>query len=111
VKTFITDPKKVRKGDPGRPEICPIFSLHQQFSTDILEWTEENCRTGALGCVDCKTNLADRVIDYFAPFREKRAEFAATPQVADEVLASGAAKVRPIVQETMKAVREAMHLT
>jgi tryptophanyl-tRNA synthetase len=111
VRSFITDPQKVRKGDPGRPEICPIFALHRLFSQDILEWTDQNCRTGALGCVECKGNLADRVVDYYRPFRERRAELEQMPGLADEVLAGGAAKVRPVVEQTTAAVREAVHLT
>ncbi len=111
VRTFITDPQKVRRGDPGRPEICPVFTLHRRFSPDTLAWTEENCRSGALGCVECKTNLADRIVAYFADFRERREELEHRPGLVEEVLAAGAAKVRPIVEETMKAVRDAMHLS
>ncbi|MEX1047692.1 MAG: tryptophan--tRNA ligase [Actinomycetota bacterium] len=110
VKSFVTDPKKIRLGDPGRPEICPIFALHRQFSDDILEWTEENCRSGALGCVECKGNLADRVIAYYEPFRERRAALEKNPEVVDEVLAAGHEKVRPIVEDTVGMVRKAMHL-
>jgi tryptophanyl-tRNA synthetase len=111
VRTFITDPQKIRLGDPGRPEICPIFALHRVFSApDRVRWIDENCRTGALGCVENKMNLADRIIDSYAPFRERRSELARTPEIVDEVLADGAAKVRPVVEETMKAVRRAMNL-
>ena len=110
VRSFITDPQKIRKGDPGRPEICPIFALHKQFSPDILKWTEDNCRTGALGCVDCKTNLADRIVERFRPYRERRVELDGSPEIADRVLAEGHEKVRPIVQETMKEARSAMSL-
>jgi tryptophanyl-tRNA synthetase len=108
IRSFVTDPQKIHLGDPGRPEICPIFALHQQFSHDILEWTEENCRSGALGCVRCKQNLADRVVEYYRPFRERRAEIDAQPGLVERVLADGAAKVRPVVEDTMKAVRSAM---
>jgi tryptophanyl-tRNA synthetase len=110
VRMFVTDPKKIRLGDPGRPEICPIFGLHRLFSHDILDWTEENCRSGALGCVDCKVNLADRIVPFFAGFRERRAELFDAPNLAETILAEGEAKVRPVVDETMKAVRSAMSL-
>ena len=111
IRSFITDPQKIRKGDPGRPEVCPIFALHRLFSPDILTWTETNCRSGELGCVDCKTNLADRVVELFRPFRERREELEHRSGLAEEILAAGAAKVRPVVAETMKAVRDAMHLS
>ncbi|MEX0756252.1 MAG: tryptophan--tRNA ligase [Actinomycetota bacterium] len=110
VRSFLTDPQKVRKHDPGRPEICPVFSLHRLFSPDILEWTEENCRSGALGCVECKGNLADRIVEYYRPFRERRAELESTPDVVERTLADGAARARPVAQRTLEAVREAMHL-
>ena len=110
VRTFITDPQKVRMGDPGRPEICPVFDLHKLFSQDILGWTEEGCRTGTLGCVECKGNLADRIAAYYAPFRGRRDELEEATETAEEVLEAGAAKVRPVVDDTMKAVRAAMSL-
>jgi len=110
VRTFITDPRQVRMGDPGRPEICPVFDLHKLFSHDILQWTEGNCRTGALGCVECKGNLAERIAAYYAPFRQRRDTLDETPEIADEVMQGGADKVRPVVQETMEAVRAAMSL-
>jgi tryptophanyl-tRNA synthetase len=108
-RSFLTDPEKLRKGDPGRPEICPVFALHRKFSPDILNWTDEHCRTGELGCVDCKTNLADRVIEQLQPFRARRAELARQPGLAADVLDAGAKKVRPLVEKTMAAVRAAMH--
>ena len=108
VRSFITDPQKVRLGDPGRPEICPVFSLHTRFSKDIVDWTRDNCRSGALGCVDCKTNLANRLIEELRPIRERRAELAAEPGLVAKVLDEGRDRVRPVVVETMAAVRDAM---
>ncbi len=108
VRTFVTDPQKIRKGDPGRPEICPVFALHRKFSEDILDWTEANCRSGELGCVDCKTNLADRIVEHFRPYRERRAELEGDAGLVDRVLANGSERVRPVARETLAAVRAAM---
>jgi tryptophanyl-tRNA synthetase len=111
VRSFITDPQKLRKGDPGRPEVCPIFALHQKFSPADVARVDATCRTGELGCVDCKTLLADHLVETFAAFRDRRAELAATPGLVDDVLATGAAYARPAAQITLAAVREAMHLS
>ncbi len=108
VRSFITDPQKVRLGDPGRPEICPIFALHTRFSPDIVDWTRDHCRSGELGCVDCKTNLADRLIEELRPIRERRDELAKDPGLVSKVLDEGRERVRPVVRETLDAVREAM---
>jgi tryptophanyl-tRNA synthetase len=111
VRSFITDPQKLRKGDPGRPEICPVFALHRKFSPEDVDRIEATCRTGELGCVDCKTILADHLVDRFAPFRERRADLEASPGLVREVLAAGADAVRPIARATLETVRDAMHLS
>jgi tryptophanyl-tRNA synthetase len=111
VKRMVTDPQKVRLGDRGRPEICPVFALHQRVSGDILGQTEAGCRAGTLPCVRCKENLADRLASYFAPFRERRAALEQDADRAGDVLEVGRNKVRPVVEDTMARVREGMHLT
>ena len=108
VRSFITDPQKVRRGDPGRPEICPIFALHQRFSPDDSARIEATCRTGELGCVDCKNLLADHLIETFRPYRERREELETEPGLAAKVLAEGVSRARPVAQETLTAVRAAM---
>jgi tryptophanyl-tRNA synthetase len=110
VKDMVTDPQKIRLGDRGRPEICPVFALHQQFSGDILDQTAAGCRAGTLPCVKCKDNLAERMVAYFEPYRTRREELEQSPEIVDQVLAEGAAKVRPVVEDTMKGVRAAMSL-
>jgi tryptophanyl-tRNA synthetase len=109
VRTFITDPQKVRRGDPGRPDICPVFALHQRFSPGDLAEIREGCTSGALGCVDCKTLLADHIVEFFRPFRERRAELAAEPGLVERVLTEGAERARPVATATVEAVRSAMH--
>src|SRR5919108_4478111 len=84
VKGMVTDPQKIRLGDRGRPEICPVYALHQRFSEDILGQTEAGCRAGTLPCVKCKDNLAERMVAYFQPFRSRRAELEDTPGLAEE---------------------------
>ncbi|HTG46763.1 MAG TPA: tryptophan--tRNA ligase [Actinomycetota bacterium] len=109
VRSFITDPQKIRRGDPGRPEICPIFALHRKFSPEDVGRVEATCRTGELGCVDCKTLLADHLVATFEPYRERREELASRPGLVASVLAAGTARVRPIVRDTLEHVRAAMH--
>lgn len=110
VRAFITDPLKVRMGDPGRPEICPIYALHQVFSpAEHVEEVAAGCRAGTLGCVADKTDLADRIIERFRPYRERRAQLEAEPGLVAKVLAEGATRARPVAQETLAEVRSAMH--
>jgi tryptophanyl-tRNA synthetase len=112
VRSFITDPQKIRRGDPGRPEICPIFALHPLFSpAEHVDGVARGCRAGTLGCVDDKMDLADRIIDHFAAFRTRRAELEREPGLVEKVLSEGAQRARPVAQETMAAVRAAMRFT
>ena len=111
VRSFITDPLKVRRGDPGRPEVCPIFALQRRFSRDDVERIDAECRSGALGCVDCKTLLADHLIEELRPFRERRTELAKDPEHLDRVLARGVERARPVALATLEAVRDAMHFS
>src|SRR5438309_1246693 len=87
IRSMVTDPQKIRLGDRGRPEICPVFAMHRELSADILEQTEAGCRAGTLPCVKCKDNLADRLVEYFRPFREQRADLERRPGIVEEVLA------------------------
>jgi tryptophanyl-tRNA synthetase len=107
VMSMVTDPLRIKRSDPGRPEVCNVCQLHRFFGGDYLQ-IQDGERTARTGCVDTKQLLAERIIDFFAPMRERRAELAATPDLVEEVLAAGAAKVRPILDETMRQVRDAV---
>jgi tryptophanyl-tRNA synthetase len=105
VMNMVTDPLRIKRTDRGRPEVCNVCgNLHRFFSPDYLE-IQEGERTARTGCVETKELLAERIIERFRPMREKRLQLARDPMVVEQVLAAGAAKVRPIVEATMEEVR------
>jgi tryptophanyl-tRNA synthetase len=110
VRTAITDPQKVRKNDPGRPEICLVFTYHQRFNPAEVPAIERDCRSGALGCVECKRRIAERIAETLAPFRERRAYFEAHPREISGILADGEERARTRARLTMGEVRTAMKL-
>lgn len=107
VMSMVTDPLRIKRTDPGRPEVCNVCQLHRFFGADYLQ-IQDGERTARTGCVDTKRLLAERIIEFFRPMRERRAELAADPAVVEDTLAAGAAKVRPIVEATMAEVRDAV---
>lgn len=110
VKRMVTDPQRQRKTDPGRPEVCNVYSLHKIFNPDKLDEIYQGCRTAGIGCVDDKQTLADGINTYLAEFRERRREFAAKPGYVDEVLADGAARATVVARETIREVYAKMGL-
>ena len=109
VSKMFTDPQKIYKGDPGRPETCPVYSLHQIYNPRPQE-IYEGCTSGKLGCVDCKKMLASHLNKALAPLREKRKELERKPEVIWESLKKGADKARTKASATLKDVKQAMHL-
>ena len=110
VMTAVTDPQRTHRHIPGRPEVCNVYSLHQQFNPDKVEVVYEECTTAKRGCVECKQQLADGINRVLAPFRERRQELVGRPEYVEEVLADGAARARMIASETLTEVREKMGL-
>ncbi len=110
IMTAVTDPARRYRNDPGHPEICAIYKLHEYFSTDEKDSIAEQCRTAEIGCVDCKKLLAERINAELAPFREKRSELAAKPQYIADVLSDGSARARIIARETLREAKEKMGL-
>ncbi len=110
LKRMVTDPARVHRYDKGDPEKCPVFSLHKIYTPDRIEEVADHCRQAYWGCIECKNLLADRIIEALTPFREKRKELEAKPGLAEEVLAQGLEKVRPIAREGLAGARKAMGL-
>jgi tryptophanyl-tRNA synthetase len=109
VTSMVTDTQRIKRTDPGRPEVCNVCQLHRFFGDDY-ESIWEGERTARTGCVDTKRLLADRIVARYAEARERYAELMAAPARIDEVLAGGAERVRPIAQATIDEVREKMGL-
>ncbi|MDZ7264430.1 MAG: tryptophan--tRNA ligase [candidate division KSB1 bacterium] len=110
VKRAITDPQKIRLGDPGRPEICNVFTYHQKFNSGEVPEIERDCRSGALGCVACKKNLATKLASYLEPFREKRRYFEGHVDEIRDIIARGNAAARKVAAQTMDEVHRVMKL-
>ena len=108
MKKAVTYPQKVRRGDPGRPEICLVFTYHQKFNPNNVEEIESECRSGKLGCVECKMKVARNIIDYLAPTLEKRIYYEAHLGEVEECLRNGELSAKKIAKETMAEVHEAM---
>ena len=111
VRTAVTDPQRVRRTDPGRPEVCNVFTLHKFFTDqETLERIDVECRTAGIGCIDCKRILADSISTTFAPFRERAAHYREHPEEVRRILDEGAERARAIARETMAEVRGKMGL-
>jgi len=108
LKKAVTDPLKVRRNDPGRPEVCLIFSYHKKFNPTEVDQIEKDCRSGALGCVDCKLNCSGNISDFLAPIIEKRNYFEKNINEVLDILADGEERGRKTAEETMIQVREKM---
>jgi tryptophanyl-tRNA synthetase len=104
-----TDPARVTRKDPGNPEVCNIYYLHQYFSPpETVARVAHLCRTAGFGCLDCKRELADNMIRTLAPIRERALELQQQPERVDQILEEGAAAARRMASQTMREVRERM---
>ena len=110
IRSFFTDPKKIRKGDPGHPDKCPVFLLHRVYSDDPEQTIAPDCRSGALGCVDCKLGLSANLNDNLQPIRDMRAELIGKPDYVWDVLETGADRARERAGQVMEKVRAAMKM-
>lgn len=107
---MVTDPQRIYRHQPGRPEVCNVYRWHQIFSPDQAERVYRECTQATLGCVEDKAFLGERINHYLEPFRKRRAELSARPGLVAEVLEQGAQRASLIADETMREVRERMGL-
>jgi len=111
VMMMVTDPNRIKRTDPGNPDICNVFSMHKIFSSqENITMVNTECRRAGIGCVDCKKLYAENLNKALQPFRERRKELAADPNYVLNVLHDGAQRARSIAQKTMGEVREAVQL-
>jgi len=109
IRTMTTDPARVRRQDPGNPEICPVFALHEIYSDDkVCQWVTEGCKTAGIGCLDCKSPLIDAVNAEQAPIRERAEQFENDPDLVASILLEGSEKARDEARETLEDVRAAV---
>ena len=112
VRTMPTDPARVRRTDPGDPDKCPVWQLHQVYSdADTKEWVQKGCRSAGIGCLECKQPVIDGILREQQPMLERAQKYMDDPSLLRAIIADGCDNARKVTQETMREVREAMGLT
>jgi tryptophanyl-tRNA synthetase len=111
LRTMPTDPARVRRTDPGNPEVCPVWQLHGIYSSDEVKgWVREGCTTAGIGCLDCKQPIIDSVLAELLPLQERAREFEQDPGKVRAIINEGSEAARDVARETLDEVRQAMGL-
>ncbi len=111
LRTMVTDPARKRRSDPGNPDVCPVFALHHVFSpVTTIKRVNADCRTAAIGCIDCKGLVADEIVGRLSPMWARREALAADPAALDRVVSEGTERARSVAGKTLASVNAAMHL-
>ncbi len=109
ILAMVTCPHRIKRTDPGHPEHCPVFTLHELYSSEEeLEYAADGCTKASIGCVDCKNVLINNIVNYMAPIHKKREEYSGNSDLVMDILKKGNEKAREVAQETMEIVREAI---
>ena len=112
LKTMVTDPARVRRSDPGNPDVCPVGDLHKIFSNrSTLDKVYEGCRSAKIGCIECKSWAADALVQLLVPMQVRRKKYEDNPRLAWDILEAGSERARQAAGETMNQVREAMGMS
>ena len=112
LKTMVTDPARVRRSDPGNPDVCPVGDLHKLFSSkETMAKVYEGCRSAGIGCIECKSWAADALVQILNPIQQRRKKFEDNPQLAWDILEDGTKRAKAAAAETMDDVRAAMGMS
>ncbi len=112
IRTMQTDPQRVRRTDPGDPDKCPVWQLHQVYSnTDVKTWVQAGCRSAGIGCIECKQPVIEGMLKEQEPMRERARMYEDDPALVRNIVADGCERARKLAQETMRDVREAIGLS
>ena len=107
LKTMVTDPARVRRTDPGNPDVCPVGDLHKIFSSpETMDKVNVGCRSAGIGCIECKGWAADALVQILNPMQQRRKKYEDNPQLAWDILEAGANHARDVASATMKEVRD-----
>ncbi len=110
MRSAVTDPEKIRKHDPGHPDICLVFSYHNKFNVSEVAEIRQGCESGSLGCVDCKMRCSARIVESLRPITERRRSFEHNVVRVKDILADGERRARAVAAQTMAQVHDAMQL-
>ncbi len=111
LKTMVTDPRRIKRTDPGDPDVCPVGDLHKIFSgKETMAKVYEGCRSAGIGCIECKSWAADALVRILNPMQERRKKYEDNPRLAWDILEAGSARARDVAGATMDEVRSAMGL-
>src|SRR5437899_1514175 len=111
LKTMVTDPARVRRTDKGNPDVCPVFTIHKSVSAPaVIEQVNKECRTAAIGCIDCKKLSADAIVTRLGPIWDNRRQLEQQPKLVDEVIETGAQRAGNVARQTILEVNDAMKL-
>src|SRR5579864_7497982 len=112
LKTMVTDPARVRRSDPGNPDVCPVGDLHKIFSSkETMAKVDVGCRSAGIGCIECKSWVADALVQILNPMQQRRQKYEQNPRLAWDILEDGSRKARKEASKTMNEVREAMKMS
>jgi tryptophanyl-tRNA synthetase len=111
LKTMVTDPARIRRTDKGNPDVCPVYDFHKIFSSEnVRKQVDTDCRTAAIGCIDCKRQVADAMVERFSPMWERRVTLTAHPDQTKEIVESGRQRASTMASKTMTEVKDAMKI-